>query len=356
MNNSYIKSLDKLAVLVDADNASHKNIPDIMRTITTLGDARIKRIFGDLRDDKLKTWKSIAEEHGFVECHQTVYTSGKNATDIAMIIDAMKIMYTNKDINGVCLVTSDSDFTPLIHILKENSIRVYGFGREHTPTPFKKSCDVFYDVENLKVNTNICITKVKLDEKDKDDFRAAIKAHSLDNSDWVQLGTVRSHLGLNNNESHSLPKKYGYSSYKKLVDGNLDFFAVDPRQEDDRDPKNITYYIKLATVANEVVKQNVIEQKIDIENKDDAVNINANNIQNNHKELTKSDLNIFKKIFDEKKGEDGFCCIGSCNKLIKDAGINPNGFGYATIPKLIKAYPSFFETKVVDSRFFVKLR
>ena len=134
---------EKLAVLIDADNARKNSIKDIMTQIANLGNARIKRIFGDLRNPCMKGWNEIAEEFGFIEFHQTSYTSGKNATDIAMVIEAMRIMYTNKDITGMCLVSSDSDFTPLISILKEHSIMVYGFGKETAPLAFKRACDIF---------------------------------------------------------------------------------------------------------------------------------------------------------------------------------------------------------------------
>ena len=328
---------EKLAVLIDADNASKNSIKDIMTQIANLGNARIKRIFGDLRQPQMNGWKEIAEGFGFIEFHQTSYTSGKNATDIAMVIEAMRIMYTNKDITGMCLVSSDSDFTPLISILKEHSIMVYGFGKETTPLAFKRACDIFFDVEKLS-NPEISIEVRKLNNKDKDNIQIAINAHSYDTSDWVQIGTVISHLSLIDNESINLPKKYGYNSYKKLIDGNLDFFDVERRQEVEKNPENLTYYIR--------IKPKVVSAKF-VETEKQLSSI---------KQIPKAVIVKFREVFDTNAREDGYCYVNIVNRLLAADGIKASDFGFETIPKLIKANPQLFDIKIEGSQFFTKLK
>lgn len=328
---------EKLAVLIDADNANKNSIKDIMTQIANLGNARIKRIFGDLRQPHMNGWKEIAEAFGFIEFHQTSYTSGKNATDIAMVIEAMRIMYTNKDITGMCLVSSDSDFTPLISILKEHSIMVYGFGKETTPLSFKRACDIFFDVEQLS-NPEISIETRKLNNKDKENIKIAINAHSYDTSDWVQIGTVISHLSLIDNESINLPKKYGYNSYKKLIDGNLDFFDVDRRQEDENNPENLTYYIR--------VKAKVVPAK-PVETEKQLPSI---------KPIPQAVIAKFREIFESKAREDGYCYVNIVNRLLAAEGIKASDFGFETIPKLIKGNPQLFDIKIEESKIFTKLK
>lgn len=344
--------LDKLAILIDADNASKTTIKDIMLQIAVLGDARIKRIFGDLRNPQMAQWKEVAEEYGFIESHQTSYTKGKNAADIAIVIEAMKIMYTNKEITGLCIISSDSDFTPLIGTLKEHSIRVYGFGKDSTPTAFKRSCDIFFDVNTLSQINNVNTTPSKLNQKDKLNFESAIMSQSVDNNSWVQLGTVISHLSLIDNESQNLPKKYGYSSFKKLIDNNPDFFEVEQKQEDDKNPENITYYIRLNTKQKNTPPQ----PKKTIKNSADKV-LTATVPAAITQKLGKKELETFRAIFTEHKEDNGYVYINKVNNLLKEAGITPQNYGFATIPKLIKANPQYFEVKMENSTyFFVKLK
>jgi hypothetical protein len=285
----------------------------------------------------MKGWNEIAEEFGFIEFHQTSYTQGKNATDIAMVIEAMRIMYTNKDITGMCLVSSDSDFTPLISILKEHSIMVYGFGKETAPLAFKRACDIFFDVEQLS-NPEKSIEVRKLNTKDKENIEIAINAHSYDTSDWIQIGTVISHLSLIDNESINLPKKYGYNSYKKLIDGNLDFFDVDRRQEDEKNPENLTYYIR--------IKPKIVPAKL-VETEKQLSNIQP---------IPEVVISKFREIFKSKAREDGYCYVNLVNRLFAADGINASDYGFETIPKLIKANPQLFDIKMEGNKFFTKLK
>jgi len=139
----------KLAVLIDGDNIPSKYIKEMMEEITKYGTPTIKRIYGDWTKPQLGKWKSILLENAITPIQQYGYTTGKNATDSAMIIDAMDILYSEK-VNGFCLVSSDSDFTKLATRLREEGLVVYGIGEKKTPEPFIVACDKFIYLEILE--------------------------------------------------------------------------------------------------------------------------------------------------------------------------------------------------------------
>jgi len=139
----------KLAVLIDGDNIPSKYIKEMMGEITKYGTPTIKRIYGDWTKPHLTKWKSILLENAINPIQQYSYTTGKNATDSAMIIDAMDILYSEK-VNGFCLVSSDSDFTKLATRLREAGMQVIGIGEKKTPDPFIVACDKFIYLEILK--------------------------------------------------------------------------------------------------------------------------------------------------------------------------------------------------------------
>jgi hypothetical protein len=138
----------KLAVLIDGDNIPSKYIKEMMEEITKYGTPTIKRIYGDWTKPHLSKWKNILLENAINPIQQYGYTSGKNATDSAMIIDAMDILYSEK-VHGFCLVSSDSDFTKLATRLREAGMVVYGIGEKKTPDPFIVACDKFIYLEIL---------------------------------------------------------------------------------------------------------------------------------------------------------------------------------------------------------------
>ena len=140
----------RLAVLIDADNVSANYIKPMIEEIARYGNPTIKRIYGDWTRPNLGSWKSILLDFAFQPIQQFGYTSGKNATDSAMIIDAMDILYGEK-VDGFCLVSSDSDFTRLATRLREAGKIVYGIGEKKTPTPFISACDRFIYLEILGV-------------------------------------------------------------------------------------------------------------------------------------------------------------------------------------------------------------
>lgn len=139
----------RLAVLIDADNAQADLIEALLDEVIKYGVASVKRIYGDWTQPNLGKWKKKLVEHAIQPMQQFGYTVGKNATDSALIIDAMDLLYTQK-FDGFCLVTSDSDFTRLATRLRESGLTVYGFGEKKTPRAFISACDKFIYVENLR--------------------------------------------------------------------------------------------------------------------------------------------------------------------------------------------------------------
>ena len=136
----------RLAVLIDADNASRTAMKDVMAEVAVYGTPTIKRIYGDWTAPNMNSWKSILLETAITPVQQYSYTTGKNATDSAMIIDAMDILYSG-NCDGFVLVSSDSDFTRLATRLREAGMKVYGMGEKKTPQPFIVACDKFVYIE-----------------------------------------------------------------------------------------------------------------------------------------------------------------------------------------------------------------
>lgn len=139
---------DTLALLIDGDNASPKIISGLLAEIATYGTASVKRIYGDWTKPNLNGWKECLLEHSIQPVQQFAYTTGKNATDGAMIIDAMDLLYTGR-FSGFCIVSSDSDFARLAARIREQGVTVYGFGERKTPRPFITACDKFVYVDVL---------------------------------------------------------------------------------------------------------------------------------------------------------------------------------------------------------------
>lgn len=136
----------QLAVLIDADNASIAYLDEMMSEIATLGRASVRRAYGDWTKPQLASWKNVLLSHSIQPVQQFSYTTGKNATDSSLIIDAMDLLYTGR-FEGFCLITSDSDYTRLAQRIREQGLSVYGFGKNHTPKAFMQACDRFTYVE-----------------------------------------------------------------------------------------------------------------------------------------------------------------------------------------------------------------
>ncbi|MEB3262820.1 MAG: NYN domain-containing protein [Synechococcus sp.] len=140
---------DNLAVLIDADNAQAVVIPELLAEVSQYGTASVKRAYGDWTTPQLGSWKDVLHVHAIQPVQQFSYTSGKNATDSALIIDAMDLLHGGR-VDGFCLVSSDSDFTRLATRIREEGLAVYGFGEKKTPKPFVAACDKFIYTEILR--------------------------------------------------------------------------------------------------------------------------------------------------------------------------------------------------------------
>ena len=218
-----VKETDKLAVLIDADNAQPAIVEGLLAEIAKYGTANVKRIYGNWTDEKLRGWKAMLLEHSIQPMQQFAYTTGKNATDSAMIIDAMDLLYT-ANFDGFCIVSSDSDFTRLASRLRESGLVVYGFGEKKTPKPFVAACDKFIYTEVLRAKEEEAGTgpsKVKQNDDLKRDkghlanlFRNAIDAYS-DDDGWAQLGPVGSNIAKQAPEFD--PRNYGFRKLRDLV-------------------------------------------------------------------------------------------------------------------------------------------
>lgn len=144
----------KFAVLIDADNSSINAISSVLEEVAKYGIASVKRVYGDWSSETLKKWRDVLLPHAITPVQQFAYTKGKDATDMILIIDAMDLLYAGA-LDGFCIVSSDSDFTPLASRIRENGLIVYGFGKKATPEAFKKACDKFIYIENLLADIEI---------------------------------------------------------------------------------------------------------------------------------------------------------------------------------------------------------
>ncbi|WP_216935300.1 MULTISPECIES: NYN domain-containing protein [unclassified Acinetobacter] len=144
----------KFAVLIDADNSSINAISSVLEEVAKYGIASVKRVYGDWSSETLKKWRDVLLPHAITPVQQFAYTKGKDATDMILIIDAMDLLYAGA-LDGFCIVSSDSDFTPLASRIRENGLSVYGFGKKTTPEAFKKACDKFIYIENLVVENDL---------------------------------------------------------------------------------------------------------------------------------------------------------------------------------------------------------
>ncbi len=215
-----MEKTDKLAVLIDADNAQPSIVDGLLAEIANYGVASVKRIYGDWTAPNLKGWKDVLLEHSIQPMQQFAYTTGKNATDSAMIIDAMDLLYTG-NFNGFCIVSSDSDFTKLASRIRESGLLVYGFGEQKTPGAFVSACDkfIFTEVLRAKTDESEAIVKKSSNELKQDTklvrlLRNAVEASS-DESGWAQLGPVGSNLAKQSSEFD--PRNYGYGKLGELV-------------------------------------------------------------------------------------------------------------------------------------------
>ena len=234
-----MEKTQKLAVLIDADNAQPTIVEGLLAEIANYGIASVKRIYGDWTSPSLKGWKEVLLEHSIQPMQQFAYTKGKNATDSAMIIDAMDLLYTG-NFDGFCIVSSDSDFTKLASRIRESGLLVYGFGEQKTPSAFVSACDKFIFTEVLrdKTDDSEAIVKKSSSELKQDSrlvrlLRNAVEVSS-DDSGWAQLAPVGSNIAKQSPEFD--PRNYGYSKLGELIAATK-LFEMEERQIGDSNAK-----------------------------------------------------------------------------------------------------------------------
>jgi len=225
---------DKLAVLIDADNARPAIVEGLLAEVAKYGTAHVKRIYGDWTKPDLGGWKEALLRHSIQPIQQFRYTVGKNATDSAMIIDAMDLLYAGR-FDGFCIVSSDSDFTRLASRIRESGQTVYGFGEQKTPEPFRTACDKFIYTEVLAGTTETetaaaakprSAKELRGDTRLMNLLRGALEAAS-DDTGWASLGTVGSIISKQSPDFDS--RNYGYAKLSGLIKG-IGLFDTEERQ------------------------------------------------------------------------------------------------------------------------------
>lgn len=217
---------DRLAILIDADNAQPSIIEGLLAEVAKLGVSSVKRIYGDWTTPNLGGWKKVLLEHSIQPIQQFRYTVGKNATDSAMVIDAMDLLY-KKQFDGFCIVSSDSDFTRLASRIREEGLTVYGVGERKTPSAFVSACDrfIYTDVLLFKDEPGTSASGKSADELGRDQklvglLRSAIDAAS-DDDGWAHLGGVGSNVAKQAPDFD--PRNWGYKKLSDLLDAMSQF-------------------------------------------------------------------------------------------------------------------------------------
>ena len=248
----------RLAVLIDADNASRTAMKDVMAEVAVYGTPTIKRIYGDWTSPNMNSWKSILLETAITPIQQYSYTTGKNSTDSAMIIDAMDILYSGT-CDGFVLVSSDSDFTRLATRLREAGMKVYGMGAKKTPKPFIVACDKFVYIEVIRAAAKQAAEAAKKKEEAqakktaKKENKKCQTSSSPAPEEIVELIAESvedlceedglAHMGKLGNlllkkQPDFDPRNYGFSKLSKLIRA-LDRFQIVPQGEE-----NVEYYVR----------------------------------------------------------------------------------------------------------------
>ncbi len=240
---------ERYALLIDAENVSAKYIKPILDELSKYGNVTYKRIYGDWTKSQSASWKEVLLQNSITPIQQFSYTYGKNATDSAMIIDAMDMLYTN-DLEGFCLVSSDSDFTKLASRLRESGRTVIGMGESKTPTPFRKACDIFTELEllldDIKDGKKNEVTKGQIEE-------AVIKiiTENQNNDKETGLGEVGSRLVKLYPDFDV--RRYGYSLLSK-------FLETFPKLKLKQDGTQVTVMLYEDKSRKEMLEEFIVQQ------------------------------------------------------------------------------------------------
>jgi len=230
----------RLMLMIDGDNAQAALLPQMLAEVSKYGVMKIRRVYGDWGSPQLKPWKDLLHTYALKPEQQFSYTSGKNATDIALIIDAMDFI-NSAGVDGICIVSSDSDYTPLATRIREKNLFVMGIGRRTTPQAFVNACDVFVYTDILSPNVEDVGSRASLpaskpeaesvpvvDESHVEElFRNAFDAAVQDDG-WAHLGAFGS--SLRQLDPGFDPRTYGHKLLSQLVQANPDFFEIQKRE------------------------------------------------------------------------------------------------------------------------------
>lgn len=242
---------NKLAVLIDADNVPYVNVKEMLEEISKNGTPTIKRIYADWTKPTVSGWKNVLLENAITPIQQYSYTTGKNSSDSALIIDAMDILYSGK-VDGFCIVSSDSDFTRLATRLREAGMLVIGFGEKKTPKPFISACNKFIYLEILKIATtehNVAKPTAKPKKKDEPLNKVDFKTIKLitdsvddlaDESGWAFLANLGNFI-LKKKPDFD-PRNYGFPKLLPLIK-SINKFEIDERETGVNNIRHI--YLKL---------------------------------------------------------------------------------------------------------------
>jgi len=241
----------KFAVLIDADNIPYTNIKGMMQEIAKYGTPTFKRIYGDWTKPTLKGWKTVLLENAITPIQQYSYTTGKNSSDSALIIDAMDILYSGK-VDGFCVVSSDSDFTRLATRLRETGMYVIGIGEKKTPNPFIAACDKFIYLEIISAEDEQPETKTETKPEEKKESILKVDKSLLklisssvndlaDEEGWAFLGDVGS-LILKKRPNFD-PRNYGFLKLTPLIK-SLKKYEITIKSTDKADIKLVYIRIK----------------------------------------------------------------------------------------------------------------
>jgi len=215
----------RIALLIDCDNVSHNSIEGVLEELAKYGMVNVRHAHGDWNSSSLSGWAAKLHPHAIRPMQQFAYTKGKNATDSAMIIDAMDLLYS-KNIDALALMTSDSDFTPLVLRILESGMPVYGFGEKKTPQPFVDACSPFIYTENLVTDEKDSKKEnlKPLTKKDKKGLRSdtalvrllrTAVEQSAEDDGWAHMSRVGSYISNNNSSFSSI--NYGYKKLGDLI-------------------------------------------------------------------------------------------------------------------------------------------
>lgn len=212
----------RIALLIDADNAPASKIDVVLAELARHGVANVRRAYGNWKSQHLNGWEKMLHTYAIRPIQQFAYSSGKNASDMAMVIDAMDLLYA-RNLDGFAIVSSDADFTPLVMRLRSDGHSVYGFGEEKTPEPFVKACSTFLYLEQLgesETRDSSAPTKARTMNELKGDtalvrtLRNAVDA-ALGDDGWAHLGLVGTHIS---NQGSFDSRNYGYRKLSDLIE------------------------------------------------------------------------------------------------------------------------------------------